>query len=165
MDIDLEPARGITGFPLGMAAEDLKTAAAALGRVKVKDEGLAGRFAYMKVTALHEQFEIVFHLEDGRTLTAAEVWAPRPGPERITVRLGGTDVFAVPARQLLDELRAAGHTVVDRTQHAYVTDLPLGLTRTAGHDVPLDTDGQPLHFQAALVASPGYYDFLLPAAE
>ncbi|WP_146616373.1 hypothetical protein [Kitasatospora sp. SolWspMP-SS2h] len=41
----------------------------------------------------------------------------------------------------------------------YRTD-PLGLTRTAGHDVLLDTDGEPLHFRAAPVARPGYCDFL-----
>ncbi|WP_244305131.1 hypothetical protein [Kitasatospora cheerisanensis] len=160
MDITLDPPRGITGFLLGMPAEEVKAAAAALGRVTVQDDGLAGEFAYMKVTALHPQFEIVFHLEDGRTLTAAEVWTPRPGEDAITVRYGGLDVFTTPARQLLDRLRADGHAVIDKTQYAYVPDLPLGFTRTAGHEVPLDGDGEPLYFQAVLVAGAGYYDYM-----
>ncbi|MDW6065290.1 hypothetical protein SAZ11_55195 [Streptomyces sp. FXJ1.4098] len=80
MDIELDPPHGITGFPLGMPADDLKAAAAELGRIKVRNDGSAVRFRSMKVLALHPQFEIVFHLEDGKTLGAAEVWIPRPGP-------------------------------------------------------------------------------------
>ncbi|WP_404816544.1 hypothetical protein [Streptomyces thermolineatus] len=39
--------------------------------------------------------------------------------------------------------------------------LSLGLTRVAGHDAPLDTDGEPLYFQAVLTGPADYYDFLL----
>lgn len=60
----------------------------------------------MKVLALHSQFEITFHLEDGKTLTAAEVWIPRPGPEQITVTFCGIDVFATPALELLSQIEA-----------------------------------------------------------
>jgi hypothetical protein len=72
MDIELDPSHGITGFPLGMPADDLKTA-------------------------------------------AAEVWIPRPGPEDITVRFRGIDVFRTPARELLGRLAAMGLTVLDET--------------------------------------------------
>ncbi|MFE1785691.1 hypothetical protein ACFW9F_24745 [Streptomyces sp. NPDC059506] len=82
MEIELDPPNGITGFPLGMPAEELKAEAGRLGRIKVSDEGSSARFRYMKVLALHEQFEIVFHLEDGRTLASAEVWTPAPAPRR-----------------------------------------------------------------------------------
>ncbi|WP_240649112.1 hypothetical protein [Streptomyces sp. Z26] len=39
MDIVLDPPDGITGFPTGMPADEVKAAAAELGQVKVKDEG------------------------------------------------------------------------------------------------------------------------------
>ncbi|MFF3911699.1 hypothetical protein ACFYZJ_38560 [Streptomyces sp. NPDC001848] len=118
----------------------------------------------MKVTALHSQFEIVFHCEDGKTLTAAEVGIPRPGEEDITVRFRGTDVFRTPARRLIQHLQESGLTVLDRTPYVYVPHLSLGLTRVAGHEVPLDTDGEPLHFQAVLVAPTDYDDYLLADA-
>ncbi|PLW72647.1 hypothetical protein GQS52_04615 [Streptomyces sp. SCUT-3] len=161
MDIELDPPNGITGFPLGMPAEAVKASAGRLGELRVHDEGSADQFRYMKVTALHSQFEIVFHLEDGKTLTSAEVWIPRPGPEEITVRFRGIDVFRTPARQLLEQLRAMGLTVLDETYYAYVPRLSLGFTRVAGHEVPLDTDGEPLYFQAVLTGPTGYYDYKL----
>ncbi|MFD8377928.1 hypothetical protein ACFV2X_05010 [Streptomyces sp. NPDC059679] len=161
MDIELDPPHGITGFPLGMPADDLKAAAAELGRIKVSNDGSAARFRSMKVLALHPQFEIVFHLEDGKTLGAAEVWIPRPGPEDITVRFRGIDVFRTPARELLGRLVAMGLTVLDETLYAYLPGLSLGFTRVAGHEVPLDTDGEPLYFQAVLTGPTGYYDYKL----
>ncbi|WP_280691701.1 hypothetical protein [Kitasatospora sp. GAS204B] len=161
MDIDLDPPHGITGFPLGMPAAALKEAAARLGRVKVSDEGSAARFKSMKVLALHPQFEIVFHLEDGMTLGAAEVWIPRPGPERITVRFRGIDVFRTPARQFVQLLADLDLPLVhDEPGYWLVPKLSLGLTRVAGHEVELDTDDEPLYFQAVLTGSTGYYDAL-----
>ncbi|MFI1329087.1 hypothetical protein ACH4U7_02895 [Streptomyces sp. NPDC020845] len=161
MDIELDPPHGITGFPLGMPADDLKAAAAELGRIKVRNDGSAVRFRSMKVLALHPQFEIVFHLEDGKTLGAAEVWIPRPGPEDITVRFRGIDVFRTPARELPGRLAAMGLTVLDETLYVYLPGLSLGFTRVAGHEVPLDTDGEPLYFQAVLTGPTGYYDYKL----
>ncbi|GAA1246722.1 hypothetical protein GCM10009665_42080 [Kitasatospora nipponensis] len=158
MDFELTPPNGLTGFPLGAPAQDVKSAAAALGRVTVRNEGSASQFGYMTVTALHPQFEIVCHLEDGRTLTAAEVWIPRPGPEEITVRFRGLDVFRTPARALVEQLTASGLTVTqDEPNHWIVPDLSLGFGRVAGHDVPLDTDGRPLYFQSALTGPADYY--------
>lgn len=159
MDIELDPPRGITGFPFGMSAEDVKDAAAALGETRVQDEGSAHRFHHMKVLALHPQFEITFLIEDGKTLRAAEVWIPRPGPEDITVTFRGINVFSTPARQLMDQIEAMGHPVYRRELgHPLVPNLSLGFTREAGHDVPLDTDGEPLYFQAVLAGPENYYD-------
>ena len=163
MDIELDPPNGITGFPLGMSAEAVKAAAAELGRVHVRDEGAASQFRHMQVQAVHPQFTIVFHLEDGRTLTSAEVWAPEPGPEEITVRFRGIDVFRTPALQLVQRLQAMDLTVLnDEPESWTVPRLSLGFTREAsGDDVPLDTDGEPLYFQAVLTGPTDYYDFLL----
>lgn len=158
MDIELNPPHGITGFPLGMPAADLKTAAAALGETVVTKEGQSSQFNYMKVLLKHAQFEIVFHLEDGRTLGAAEVWIPRPGPEEITVRFRGVDVFTTPALDLLARLRDFGYPVEDAEElYPRVRNLTLGFTRTAGHEVPRAADGLPLYFQAVLVGPAAYY--------
>jgi hypothetical protein len=114
------------------------------------------------VLALHPQFEIKFSLDDGKTLTAAEVWIPRPGPEEITVRFRGIDVFTTPARDLLRQIETTGYEINHREQlHPIVPHLSLGFTRDAGHEVPLDTDGWPLYFQAVLVGPENYYDELL----
>jgi hypothetical protein len=159
MEIELDPPNGVTGFPLGMSADDVKTAAQDLGRIQVQDEDAPSFFHPMKVLAIHPQFEITFTLRDGKSLTCAEVWIPRPGPEEITVSFRGIDVFRTPARQLLDQLEAMGLTVLDETQYAYVPKLSLGFTRVAGHEVPLDTDGEPLYFQAVLTGPADYYDY------
>ncbi len=162
MDIELTPPTGITGFPLGMPAEEVKEVAAALSRIKVQDEGSADPFHHMRVLALHPQFEINFLIEDGKTLTAAEVWIPRPGPEQITVTFRGIDVFATPALELLTQLESMGHEANRReVLHPVVPRLSLGFTRDAGHEVPRDTDGWPLYFQAVLVGPEDYYDYLL----
>jgi hypothetical protein len=162
VDIELDPPHGITGFPLGMPAGAVKEAAARLGTVEVQDEGSGDQFRYMKVLAVHPQFEIVLHLQDGKTLTSAEVWIPRPGPEEITVRFRGTDVFRTPALQLVRQLADTGLTVLnDEPDYWVVPRLSLGFTRVAGHEVPLDTDGEPLYFQAVLTGPADYYDYKL----
>ncbi|MFI5529679.1 hypothetical protein ACIA8O_14185 [Kitasatospora sp. NPDC051853] len=161
MDIELDPPHGITSFPLGMPVDELKSAAARLGRIEVTDEGSTAPFCPMKVVALHPQFEIVFHFERSKVLRAAEVWIPRPGPEQITVRFRGIDVFGTPALRLLEHLEGAGLSVRQiEPNHWVIPKLSLGFTRTAGHEVPLDADGDPLYFQAVLTGTTDYYDFL-----
>jgi hypothetical protein len=162
MDIELDPPTGITGFPFGMPSDQLKAAAEALGSITVRNEGSAELFRSMTVLALHPQFEIKFSLDDGKTLTAAEVWIPRLGPEEITVRFRGIDVFTTPARDLLRQIETTGYEINYREQlHPIVPHLSLGFTRDAGHEVPLDTDGWPLYFQAVLAGPEDYYDELL----
>lgn len=162
MDIELNPPQGITGFPLGMPADDVKEAAAALGRISVTNEGSSAKFNQMKVLALHPQFEIVFHFPDGKTLGAAEVWIPRPGPVEINVRFRGVDMFRTPALALVEQLSTMGLDVRNIEPSTWVAPkLSLGFTRSAGHEVPTDRDGGPLYFQAILVGPTDYYDFLL----
>ncbi|WP_367125927.1 hypothetical protein [Streptomyces phytohabitans] len=159
MDIVLDPPHGITGFPTGMPASEVKAAAAELGRVEVQDEGSDLRFRPMMVTVLHQQFEIVFTLKDGKTLRTSEVWIPRPGPEEISVRFRGIDVFRTPALRLVDQLRGLGLDVMRSDATTWIVPrLSLGLWREAGHEVPLDTDGEPLYFQAALAGPTETYD-------
>ncbi|MGW7353125.1 hypothetical protein [Streptomyces sp. NPDC054784] len=163
MDIVLDPPNGITGFPTGMPAQEVKAAAAELGKIRVKDEGSDAFYHPMTVLATHPQFEILFTLNDGKTLNSSEVWIPRSGPEDITVRFGEVDVFRTPALELVAQLEQMGLTVLHRSHSSWmVPRLSLGLWREAGHEVPLDTDGEPLYFQAALVGPTDYYDNLRP---
>ena len=145
-----------------MPAEEVKAAAAELGRVKVQDDGSDAFFHPMKVTALHSQFEIVFTFQDGKTLSTSEVWIPRPGPEKITVRFRDIDVFGTPALQLVAQFEDMPLSVLRTEPNTWIVPhLSLGFTRTAGHDVPLDTDDAPLYFQAVLAGPSDYYDALL----
>lgn len=165
MDIELDPPRGITGFPLGMPAAEVKVAAAALGSITVRDEGSADPFHHMKVLALHPQFEVNFLIEDGKALSASVVWIPRPGPEDITVTFRSINVFTTPVRQLLDQIESMGFSIIDReSDYPLVPRLSLGFTRVAGHEVPLDTDERPLYSQAVLVGPEEYYDYRLDAS-
>ncbi|GCD37593.1 hypothetical protein OEIGOIKO_05392 [Streptomyces chrestomyceticus JCM 4735] len=159
--IELDPPCGVTGFPFGATVGAVKGEAAEWGQVAVQDVGVADPVRCMKALLLHPQFEVVFHFEDGRTLTAAEAWILGPGPEEITVSFRGVDVFRTPARVLLERLREMGLTVHDETLYANVPQLSLGFTRVAGREVPLDSDGEPLYFQAVLTGPVGYYDFLM----
>ncbi|MGW7353124.1 hypothetical protein [Streptomyces sp. NPDC054784] len=163
MDVVLDPPHGITGFSTGMPADEVKAAAAELGRVEVQDEGSDAYFHPMKVTALHAQFEIVFTFLDGKTLSTSEVWIPRPGQEEITVCFRGVDVFRTPALRLVEQLRGLGLGVIHREVNMWIIPgLSLGLWREAGHEVPLDADGEPLYFQAVLVGPADCYDDLAP---
>ncbi|WP_367125925.1 hypothetical protein [Streptomyces phytohabitans] len=163
MDIVLNPPDGITGFSTGMPASEVKAAAAELGRVEVQDEGSDAYFHPMTVLCVHAQFEIVFTFHDGKTLATSEVWIPRPGPEEITVRFRDIDVFRTPALRLVEQLRGLGLGVIHREMSTWIIPgLSLGLWREAGHEVPLDTDGEPLYFQAVLVGPTDCYDDLIP---
>ena len=162
MDIELDPPNGITGFPLGMPAQDVKTAAAGLGAVEVSDEGSADPIDHMRVFAEHPQVSVHFLLEDGKTLTAVELWAPEEGPEPVEVRFRDIDVFGTRALEVVERLRAVGLSVVhDGEGYWAVPGLSLGFTRPPADDVPLDVDGEPLYFQSVLVGPADYYDSLL----
>lgn len=112
----------------------------------------------MKILLSHEQFETVFHCEDGATLTAVEMWMPSPGPEEITVAFRGIDVFRTPAREVLRHVQDMGYEIDERDPfHPKVPHLTLGFTRDAGDEVPVDSDELPLYAQAVLVGPEDYY--------
>lgn len=159
MNLEIDPPNGVSGFPIGVAADELVRAARRLGRVRIESPGSAEPFDPMKVMMSHPQLDIVFHCEDGATLTFLEIWTPDPGPQEFTVTWRGIDVFRTPALELLERIRALGYQI-DETEpnHPAVPALPLGFTREAGHEVPLAADGEPLFMQAVGVGGPGYYD-------
>ncbi|MEY9931248.1 hypothetical protein ABH926_005897 [Catenulispora sp. GP43] len=163
MHIDLDPPNGITGFRFGMAADEVKEAAARLGRVRIIDEGPPRAWRFMKIDTVLPQFAITFHIEDGRTLTSVEIWRPFEGPEEISVTWRGVDVFRTPAAVVMAAVEAAGYAIEDREYgHPRVEDLTLGFARNPRDDIPLDGDedddaARPMYFSSVLAAPAEYY--------
>lgn len=164
MHIDLDPPNGITGFPFGMPVDEVKEAAAALGQVRVINEGPPSGWKFMKVDTVLPQFAITFHIEDGKTLTSVEIWRPFDGPEQISVTWRGTDVFQTPATEVLAQLETAGYEIEDRENfHPKIKDLTLGFSRNPRDDIPFDgdeddDDAMPMYFSSVLAAPTKYYE-------
>lgn len=169
MLIELDPPTGITGFRFGMAAEDVKRAAAALGEVTVKDEGVVQEWAHMTVDVAHPQVDITFNLEDGKTLTSVNIFRPRSGPEEVTVTWRGIDVFATRADEVLDRIAEAGYRIHDREfLFPLVPGLSLGFSRdpAGDDDFPMDEEtGVADFFLSVLTAPAAYYDAVLAEIE
>ena len=164
MHIDLDPPNGITGFTFGMPADEVEEAAAALGTVRVLDEGPPRKWRFMKIDTVLPQFAITFHIEDGKTLTSVEIWRPFDGPEQISVTWRGTDVFHTPAHEVMARIEAAGYRIDEReTGYPQVKGLTLGFGRNKRDDIPWDRDeddedAKPLYFSSVLAAPTRYYD-------
>lgn len=164
MHIDLDPPNGITGFSFGMPADEVKAAAAALGTVRVLDEGPPHKWRFMKIDTVLPQFAITFHIEDGKTLTSVEIWRPFEGPEQISVTWRGTDVFHTPAHEVMARIEAAGYRIDEReTTYPQVKDLTLGFARNSRDDIPRhreegEDDAKPVYFSSVLAAPRRYYE-------
>jgi hypothetical protein len=169
MHIELDPPTGVTGFAFGMPAEEVKQAAAALGDVTVKDEGVTSEWTHMTIDVAHPQYEITFNLEDGKSLTSLTIFRPRPGPEQVTVAWRGIDVFATRADEVLDRIEEAGYRTHDREYFfPLVPGLSLGFSRDPGGDdeFPMDEEsGVADYFLHVLAAPATYYDAVLAEIE
>jgi hypothetical protein len=162
---ELDPTRGVAGFPFGMPMGELIAATTPLGHVRIEDVAQDRPDLYTKLLVVRPSFTAIFACEDGMTLTAVELWAPIDrGDDQITIEVAGIDVFATPALDIVDLLVGRGH-VLDDTDPDYprFPELAIGFTRTSGHEVPLAADGRPEFFQAVLTGPAGYYDQPLPA--
>lgn len=158
MHIELDPPRGVPPLLIGGALEEAVAAGAVWGEVTVS----RGLDDAPSVLVHHPRIAIVAHIEDGDGVTAIEVGRPDPprGPSgpRIAVTFHGVDVFATPARQVLARLAEQGHMLTGAAgTHPAAPGLTLGFTREPSDEGDQDTDGLPLHFDAVLVAPPGYY--------
>jgi hypothetical protein len=90
----------------------------------------------------------------------------RPGTRADTVRFRGIDVFNLPARALVEQLRGQIEIEQDEDDPASfrAPELVLSLWR------PFEADDEPqeeqgYYFSSVLVAAPGYYDTPAQAAE
>ena len=87
-----------------------------------------------------------------------EIATPAFGaPAEDEVRYHDIDVFGIPAAEVVSALRALGEFVEEREAGSsfVAPNLLLGLWRDGGPEGP---DGEPLYFEAALIAKPGYYE-------
>ena len=89
-------------------------------------------------------------------VNAVELWRPDDFGDRALFR--DVDVFALPARTVVDRMCALGLTVTEHGDRpAIVSELVVALWRPfVGDDEPEDPQG--FYFSSALVARPGYYD-------
>lgn len=171
MHIELDPPNGVTGFRFGMAAQEVKEAAAALGEVTVRDDGVAKEWTHMAVDVAHPGVDITFNLEDGKTLTSVNIFRPRPRPgaEEVIVTWRGIDVFATRAEEVLDAAEQAGYRIHDREFFfPLVPGLSLGFSRDPGgdDDFPMDEEtGVADFFLSVLTAPAAYYDKVLADIE
>ena len=168
MHIELDPPNGITGFRFGMPAQEVKEAAAAIGEVIVENDGVAKKWIHMTVTVNHPQFTIMFHIQDGKTLTAAEIFRPRRGPEEIRVTWRGIDVFAMRAEDFFDRVEDAGYRVHEPDDYfPTVPGLTLGMSRdpAGDDDFPRDEEGYADYFLRVLAAPADYYDAVMAEIE
>ena len=165
MDIVLDPPRGITGVELGVPVAEALAAAAVYGEVSAS--GQPGSASNFKAVAEGTDIMVGLLFEDDVSLTAIEVWRPWDENADVRVLYDGIDVFRTPALQLIEFLEERGRNIVpDESEYYYsAPDLVLGFTRIAGHEVPLDTDDEPLYFEVILVAGLGYYDEFLDPTE
>lgn len=168
MHIELDPPNGITGFRFGMPVDELKEAAAELGRISVTDEGPPTRWDHMQVYTQLDQFDVVFHSEDGKTLTSVDIARPYEQDADVSVTWRGIDVFRTPVFDLMQQIEAAGYSINRRERsHPLVPGLSLGLNWNPRDDIPFDgdieedDDAMPVYLRGILAAPAGYYDKVL----
>lgn len=141
MHIELDPPNGITGFPFGMPVDQLKEAAAAFGRISVGNEGPPTKWDHMQIYTQLDQFDVIFHSEDGKTLTSVDIARPYEDDADVTVTWRGIDVFRTPAIELMEQIEAAGYQINRRERsHPLVPNLSLGLNWNPRDDIPFDGD-------------------------
>ncbi|MEU6159442.1 hypothetical protein [Streptomyces sp. NPDC047130] len=157
MDLVLDPPRGVAPLRIGMTLDEALAAVAGWAEPKV-----FRREDAVTVSTSCGGVGVEVLLEDGRRVTAVELWAPGGGRRSdVRVLLDGDDVFTTPAERILARARERGRRIrADEPGHPLVPGVSLGFTRETSQDVPRDPSGSPIHFNAVLVAAEDYYDFL-----
>ncbi|MEV6318845.1 hypothetical protein [Streptomyces sp. NPDC051776] len=159
MDIVIDPPRGVAPVLIGMPFEQALEAGKTWGEPNV-----SGPYAHdptVKIVFADEEneFEIVVHLEDGKTVTAVELWRFRREDADVRVLDGDLDIFRTPAREVLDHLASQGCDLdLSDLEEPVALGLTLAFTRDTGREVPRDPqDGHTLYFESVLVGDATYY--------
>jgi hypothetical protein len=159
MDFELDPPHGVGPLRIGMARAE---AAAALEQLRDPDEISASDSPGQHIVRPSGLMVSIGCRHD--RLQAVELY--RPGTRADTVRFRGIDVFNLPARAVVEQLR--GHIVIEQDEDDHASfcapELVLSLWR------PFEADDEPqeeqgYYFSSVLVAAPGYYDTPAQAAE
>jgi hypothetical protein len=158
MDFELDPPRGVGPLRLGMPRSEADAALESLrdlDAVSGSDE--PGRHIF-------RPSGLMISIGCMRECLAA-VELGRPQDRSDSVRFQGIDVFALPAREVVERLRARARVeAADDDPASFVApDLLLSLWRPFEADDPEEEQGH--YFSSVLVAEPGYYDTPAQAAE
>ncbi|MEV5731302.1 hypothetical protein AB0N50_36930 [Streptomyces pharetrae] len=159
MDFDLAPPIGVGSLRIGMTRQSASTALDSLRDLSaVSESDRAGQHVFRPsglMISIHCTRDMLEAVELGRPSTQAD---------RVIFR--GLDVFAIPARELVQ--RMAEYTSIeadpDDPASFIASDLLLSFWRPfAADDEPEEEQGY--FFSSVLLAQPGYYDTPAQAAE
>ncbi|MET8830534.1 hypothetical protein ABZX40_34060 [Streptomyces sp. NPDC004610] len=152
MDLVLLPEVGVATVRLGMRVDAAVEAARALG---FDPTGPDRDAAPGQVFCAHPASgaDLTLSFTKG-ALTDIHVSRFRSEDADVHVVLDGLDIFRTPSDELLERLRERGHRV-EQNDHGVDTlpDLKVILSNESSFDHPVDGDGDPLHFDYALVTS------------
>ncbi|WP_306320501.1 MULTISPECIES: hypothetical protein [unclassified Streptomyces] len=152
----IDPPNGVAPLQIGMTYKQALEAVTAWGTPRV-----SGSFAHtstVKIRVDHHSMDVVALLEDGKTVTAIELWRFEKDPAGVRVLLDDIDVFRTPAREVLRQQAERGRTVDESVPESpEIPGVTLAFTRETGQDVPREADGLPLYFTSVLVADTDYF--------
>ncbi|MFB7447560.1 hypothetical protein [Streptomyces sp. NPDC056194] len=159
MDFDLAPPTGVGPLQIGMTRQSADTALDSLRDLSALSESdRPGQHVFRPsglMISIHCMRDV---------LEAVELGRPSTRTDRVVFR--GLDVFALPARELVQRL--GEHTSIEADPDDPVCfvapDLLLSFWRPfAADDEPEEEQGY--YFSSVLLARPGYYDTPAQAAE
>ncbi|MFI1189824.1 hypothetical protein [Streptomyces californicus] len=158
MDFDLVPPTGVGPLRIGMTRHAASTA---LGLLRdpsaVSESDRPGQHVFRPsglMISIHCMRDILEAIELGR---------PSSRTDRVLFR--GVDVFALPAREVVQRMGEFTSIEEDPDDDAsfIAPDLLLSFWRPFAADAPEEEQGY--HFSSVLLAQPGYYDTPAQAAE
>ncbi|MFI7101457.1 hypothetical protein ACIBK8_19035 [Streptomyces sp. NPDC050161] len=156
MDFVIDPPNGISPLQIGMTYEQALEAISAWGSPSVS--GPYAHTSTVKLKVDHHSMDIVAHLEDGKTVTAIELWRFENDVPDVRVLLDNVDIFRTPAKEVLRQQAERGRTVDDSDPESpEIPNVTLAFTRETGQEVPRESDGLPLYFTSVLVAGADYF--------
>ncbi|MER7106128.1 hypothetical protein [Streptomyces sp. NPDC000229] len=161
MILELLPEVGVATLRLGMSADEAVGAARELGFAPSDPDygDTPGQ-----VLCEHGESRTGFNLGFTKgALTDIHVYRFRVEDTDVTVLLDGLDVFRTPSEELLERLEKRGHTVQQNDDGVdTLPDLKVVLSNESSFEYPMDEEGDPIHFDYALVTS---VDFRGPAGD
>ncbi|MFF9607438.1 hypothetical protein ACF1GY_35045 [Streptomyces sp. NPDC014684] len=159
MDVDLAPPNGVGPLRIGMTRQSANAALDSLRDLSaVSESDRPGQHIFRPsglMISIHCMRDMLQAIELGR---------PSTHTDRVVFR--GLDVFAIPARELVQ--RMGDHTTIeaepDDPACFVASDLLLSFWRPFAADSEPEEE-QGYYFSSVLLARPGYYDTPAQAAE
>ncbi|MFF3689660.1 hypothetical protein [Streptomyces sp. NPDC002187] len=152
MTLELLPEVGVATLRLGMSADEAVRAARELGFAPCDPDYGDGPG---QVLCEHGESRTEFTLGFTKgALTDIHVYRFQVEDADVTVVLDGLDVFRTPSEELPERLEERGHTVEQNDDGVdTLPDLKVILSNESSFEYPMDEEGDPIHFDYALVTS------------